>query len=382
MQSNKQYASMADYKNDSYQGKMFLFVLAKRNSSPSFTSSIGEKQYYPETQKVLLTDEIIHGKGRDRSRRIIRYASGVDTIFVDKQKEIDLDRRTGTVVFLKGRLFVDSDNKFLLDFLMKSNMNGANTDRLTNKAPKYFFQDMGKQFEDQMAADDLEYEAVKWVKEADWNDLFGYARILMGPTAADKDNSEIKFQMRKIARSNPKMFLEGLDNPSLKRKQVVLEAIDEGYLKVNAANNTLCWADNPSSPLVTAPIGADIVDHFIKGSFSEAGERVYDAIEKFVRSGKEAAEEVVINNVPIPEVKEKIAAPQIDSPHASVEVVEELMEECLKAEIIEKSGPWFKFEGFPSKNNRAKYVEEILGNRALYDLLRLANEEYKAKVLG
>lgn len=383
MSINKQYASQADYDNDDYAGKLFLFRLAKYNPNPSYTNANGEKQHYPATQKVLLEDEIVDGKGKDKKRRSIRYAPGVQSIFVDKHnKDIDLVRRTATVVFLNGTFALESDNKLLVDMMMKMNKNGANKNRIIDKRKKieYYFEDVGKKYEALEEADDTDFEAKTWLKDAEWDDIYGYARILFGEGIVGADEKLVKYQMRNRIKANAKTFLEGLKDPSNNRKQAVLKAIDEDYLVVNKSNNTLCWADNPNSPLVTAPIGADVIDHFIKGSYTTQGEMVYDAIEKYLASGYDpdevkVEEEVIINNVPIPTLPKKVAEPQLNIPHTNKKEAEELMNDCIEAEIFDVAGPWYSL-GDNKYKGKKELLENIQGNRALYELCKLELQKF------
>lgn len=372
------YASQADYDGNKYSGKQFLFELAKRNPNPSYTNSTGERQFFPETQDVLLVDEIVHGKGADRIRRSIRYAPGVKSIFVDKHNEdIDLERKTGTVRFLKGKFTLDSDNPILIDFLMRCNFNGSNPDRIKNRPIKFYFKDVSKQYEKLEEDDDKDFKAKLWLKESSWDDILGYARVLLGPGVSDKDSNEVRHQMRLIIKANSSLFLDGLKDPNLIRKKVVLTAIDKDILKIDASRNTIYWKDKPLSPLVEAPPTVDVVDSFVKTLFTEEGNRVYDAIERFLSAENDEIDDVELNKVDIPELPSKQKPAQLESPHATAQEVEELLDACVKAEVITKKGTWFYFGDFKT-GGRKLFLAEILGNRAMYESCKIELSKYDA----
>lgn len=388
-QLKKQYATMADYKNNDYTGKLFQFQLHKRNPDPSYTNSTGEKAYYTARRKIRLEDDILDLK--TKTRRPIRYAKGVMTLFVDKHTEADLKKSTESALFLNGQFVLDDSDPLLLEFLMISNHNGSNPNRLTTKQILYNFKDTSSQLKDIMEKDDLEYEAVKWLKDRKdrFSEVYDYARVMIGERVPQMDTTEIKMQMRYLAKSNPKGFLEKLDDPKTKREMVILAAIGEDFLTVNAGTNSIAWKDNPSQPISTAPIGQDVVKYFVEASFSQEGDKVFAAIERYMKAAADRDNNIaspvdnnivpsveksiappIVNNVEAPELPKIEAAPSFSS-HAGDSAA--ILDECIDLEIIRKNKFWMYYsneDGNWKGNGKKNFIGEMDGDKVLYDSLK------------
>lgn len=363
----KKYASLADYTNNSHHDKILLFQLAKANIHPSVVKGNGQPMHYPSKQGVLLMDEIYDKEvGR---RRNIRYAEGVSSIFVDKQdKDIDLKKKVYKAYFLDGKYTADGRNPLVIDFLMKSDYNGTNPNRDPGKKIIYNFVDKGAEFKNNIANDRLEQKAADWCYNAEYNDVLAFARVVIGTNIETMDSEEIRWNMKTIAKTNPAKFLADIENPKIKRKHIILTAIDRGLLKVNLSSNTISWAENPHQPIATpAPVGVDVIDHFVNGTATPDGELVYQAIKEQVRPETKSAKFL---NAPIPEFKKDEAPelkPLIHVNDISWKDLKTMYDNAVEKGIITSAKVWkgygaFKIQGETAMLKALKGDKEMLEN--------------------
>ena len=359
----KKYASMADYKREEYEDKIFLFQLIKRKSNPSFSKSDGKQIFYPTRSALLLIDQIYDKDAK--KRREIKYAEGIQTIFVDKQnKDIDIPKRAHKAVFMEGIFTVSGEYPELVKFMMRSNFNQTNPERDSKKLAIYSFVDKGKQFREVMEKDKTEQEAISWCYSAPFKDLLGYGRVLLGPDIEQMDSAEVRFNMKSIASKNPKSFMTNLKSPLVKRKQHVYEAIDRGILTINTNTNSIAWSDNPRAPLATAPIGAQIIDHFIEITLTPEGEGIYSAIKDFL-DPTHFAEDKPQFSTPIP-----ITSPEPPKPTESelsgdtMESIEKLVDKAIELEVVETKKSWHYFDKWKAMGKQ-KFISQLKGNKSM-----------------
>jgi len=362
----KKYASMADYNREEYEDKIFLFQLTKKKSNPSFSKADGKQIFYPTRSQLLLVDQIYDKDAK--KRREIKYAEGVQTIFVDKQnKDIDIPKRAHKAVFMEGLFTVSGEYPELVKFMMRSNFNESNPDRDAKKLAIFKFVDKGKEFREVMEKDQFEQEAIGWCYSAPFKDLLGYGRVLIGPDIEQMDSAEVRFNMKSIATRNPKSFMANLKSPLVKRKQHIYEAIDRDILTINTNTNSISWSDNPRVPLATAPLGAQIIDHFIEITLTPDGEGIYSAIKDFLNPQPVA--EASQFKVPVPVTSPEPKKDEEKYNADTIESLNKLVDKAVNLDVVEVKKSWHYFDKWKAMGKQ-KFVTLLKGNKAMLDALK------------
>lgn len=353
--SQKRLGSFADFKSGNYSGKEFVFVLNHINQNPSFKSGRGQGVHYPPSVRVLLYDEIFDKEAN--RQRVIRYIPGETSIYMDEQSSDDkIAKRNFHLEFINGDKRVDGTQTLLIKYLMLTNKNGSNPNRDKSVNPRFFTVDPGEGLKVVMDSDELLSEAQHFCYKGDWDEVAAYSMVLGIPL--DRDAREIRYSLRMIASNDPKKFMDGLKSPKMKRKYFVMEALREGIIVRNPANNTVSWKDG--GVITQAPIGKDLIEDFVDATFTPNGEKVFSAIMGVLRpetsSPKIATE---LTNIPAEVTKEGPkfdgpVVPQVVMADISDAEVDSLIERAEAKGVITYAAPfWFKFNGKSYKKKEA-----------------------------
>src|SRR6185437_7424058 len=161
-------------------------------------------------------------------------------------------------------------------------------------------------------------EIKQWCYTGPWDEVAAYARVMNVPLEAD--SKEIRFKMRQLAERDPARFIQGMNNKLMLRKHYILEALDMGIIKRDTDLNALLW--DSGVILMAAPMGMDVVDHFVDHTTTALGEQVY---------------EVILNKVkPKPGAKSTPAPAQTSSGSDMVTISKEELEK-LKANAVTRT---------------------------------------------
>lgn len=213
---------------------------------------------------VKQSNVTVYDKEKD-TVRTMRYCPNEPSIWMDEQSE---NAVRGSVVFREGRLFVRSDQPNLRQFmsLHPSNMaNGGNLFKTVDKI-KDAEQELSKEFE--------VYDAVAKVRECDIIDLIPVA-IYFG-VGTDAKSTEIRHNLLRIAKKNPKSFIEAFDSPQVKTRAIVQQSVN--YQIITSKSNGCYWTDS-NSLIVSTPAGMDTVDVMTRFCLTEKGGIVLDKLE-------------------------------------------------------------------------------------------------------
>jgi len=369
--ASKKYGSYEDYKQNKFSDKIFLFRLHKKRQHPSLVRSNGQPMHFPARAEFKMEDEIYDSaSGR---RRQIRYAIGVKSIFVDEQTiELDSKRKTQRIEFKDGLAFAKGNDPLAVKFLMITNYNGANPNRDTAKQIVFNFVDKDSEYKGAIEDDKKEWGAINWVysDKTPLHDLTSYARVLIGPSIEDMKIDEIRWNLKAIAKSNPTKFMSGMNDPKIKRKQIVYEAIDKGLLGINHANGSVFWKENPTMPLSVAPIGVDAVEQFVHASFTPDGEIIFKALrEQVAPAVKNAA--MLSTYIPEPKKVEEVVAPVLNVNPVTWTDLKGMYDKAVEKGIITKAGSWIKYGDFKLQGADDLFIKTLKGDKALYERLEV-----------
>jgi hypothetical protein len=193
--------------------------------------------------------------------RQIRYCPNEPSIYVDEQSQYAI---VESVVFREGTLMVGPEQPNLQDFL------DCHPDNVANGGSSFYIVDMEHDAEKELDNEFLVHDAVSMVRDTELDGLLPVAMFLnIDPK---KPSVEIRRELLSHAKSNPKAFLEMFDNPIVKVKAVLIQAVDFQILKITS--ETMRWYDS-NQVIITTPAGQDTLDVMARFCLTDKGALVY-----------------------------------------------------------------------------------------------------------
>jgi hypothetical protein len=230
-----------------------------------FTITKGGGIYYKIRQKsVLVFDE---GQGYNRE---IRYARGERSIFVDEQSTT---ARRETIVFRDKNLLVNPNQPELLAYLRAHPDNVANGGRVFNEVNNQ------STAEEDVENEFLVHDAIGLIRSAAIEELM--PMVLSYGIDSTMSSMEIKKELLKFAKGNPKNFMELYDSPVVQIKADVLTAIDFQILLAKA--DGMYWGDN-NALICPTPMGQNSVEVFTRFLMTDRGNSVRDELQRQIDS--------------------------------------------------------------------------------------------------
>ena len=214
---------------------------------------------------MLMTKELrVYDEGTD-SIKIARYCPNEDSIWKEDQSEIS---KVEPIVFRNGFLTVRADQPNLRKFLdiHPSNVaNGGNMfKKIDNKVNSE--KEIEKEFEI--------FDAISLVKNSELNDLLAVA--LFFKINIDRPVSEVKFDLLKVAKKNPTQFVKSFDDPVVKCKATIRQALEYQIIKTD--KSSVRWYDS-NGLIASVPHGQDPVDILARFCLTEKGASTYASIQ-------------------------------------------------------------------------------------------------------
>lgn len=222
---------------------------------------------------MLKAEDIIYDPERGVNRKI-RYIPGEPSIFEDEQKEDSMVK--SPITFSNGFLRVDYTNPTLKKFLDMCNSNRSNPNRMTNTTPTFYMVDYEKAAKEKLDKSIKSMDALRTVFDLELDKLIAYAKIL--GLRVDKSTDEIRYDMKVIAEKDPEKFINGLNDPKMEIKQILLRARD---MKVLGWSNTeASWTmGGEKTKFTNIPLGIKPLDHLADMCVSDSGSGVMDQIK-------------------------------------------------------------------------------------------------------
>jgi hypothetical protein len=252
---------------DFHNQKPFIFKLTKKRQQPAL-----EGRFYPMHRRISST-ETIYDSERN-IMRTIRYAPGEPSIFMDEQST---KVKLGDIVFQNGKIVVDRRNPNLKNFLELSNHNADNPDRMDGKEVVFKLIDDAKTAKENVSDIVKTNQAVSAAIAMEWDIMKGYARTL--GVNVNKSTDEVRHDMILIAEKDPDKFLDGIDNPVTKHKQVILDA--QQYKLITIQGRSVKWdIGEKKGIIVNIPVGRDALEYLAEWMMTEKdGEDIYKDIQ-------------------------------------------------------------------------------------------------------
>jgi hypothetical protein len=196
--------------------------------------------------------------------RQIRYSPNEQSIYVEDQSE---HAQREHIIFRNKMLFVPVEKPNLLAFLSVHPDNKANGGKLFEMIDK------SRSAEEELEREFTQFEAVAMVRDKDISELLPVAMFLGINTK--RKSAEIRRDLLMDAKKNPTRFVELFDNPQVKCKSAVLQAIE--FQILNKKADGMYWFDS-NRLIITAAAGLDPVDVMSRFCLTEKGASTYDRL--------------------------------------------------------------------------------------------------------
>lgn len=252
--------------------KPIVFKLIKKNAKPALAG-----RYYPSIKRMPSEENVYDHE--TKTNRTIRYAIGERSIWKDEQPEKVV---LGNIVFQNGSLLVDYTNPLLMTFLERSNYNKTNPHRIKGTRAMFMVLDHEADARVQINTEVEQIKAANAVLQMPFPELKAYARVLGVNISNGSDM--ILHDMLTLCKKDTAKFMAGIDDPIVKRQQVILDAMSFKIIELHGRSVSWLMGDKKSL-IVPIPIGQRGVEWFATWTMNEKdGDEVYKELEKKVKA--------------------------------------------------------------------------------------------------
>jgi hypothetical protein len=242
---------------------------------------------YPENWLVKNAD-IIYDEETGTERNI-RYLEGVSTIWEDEQEHLSEQKKRSRpdIRFVNGYLRVPANKPSLLEFLMKSNMNESNKNRMAGTKSLYKLLDFQAEEDKNLEKAETRMQAMKIAMEAPLDMMIPHAKYL-GIKFTNNQNVErgdkaIRFDYLDVADKKPDMFIKTYNNPLVKIQYIVQKAAASGLVDTSSVKGQAIWGDSKSF-IAQIPDGKAPIEFLSEFCLTEKGKEFYSQIKHMVNS--------------------------------------------------------------------------------------------------
>ena len=196
--------------------------------------------------------------------RAIRYCPNEPSIFKDEQGEF---ARREHIIFRNKMLAVPHTKPNLKEFL------DAHTGNVANGGTMFKVVDKAASAEEALDKEFAQHEAVSLVRNKSIDELLPVALYLS--INVNQKNAEIKRELLMQAKAKPAQFIELFDNPKVKCRSAVMQAVDYQILKSKA--DGMYWFDT-NRLIVSAPAGTSAADVATRFFLTDKGASAYERV--------------------------------------------------------------------------------------------------------
>lgn len=196
--------------------------------------------------------------------RQIQYCPNENSIYADEQSKAALREQ---IIFRNGMLAVKRTQPNLIAYLTAHPANVANGGGL------FYLKDEAKTAVDEVENEFAMHDAVGLVRDKSIDDLLPVALYL--GIAIEQEAMAIKRELLRHAKSNPSAFIKMFDNPTVRTRSAIMQAIDFQILQ--SGNDGMRWFDT-GGLIVSTPVGQDSIDVMTRFCLTEKGSEVFSEI--------------------------------------------------------------------------------------------------------
>lgn len=270
----------------------FIFKAKKGISSDTFQTIVGIEE---------INDTVIDPNTKKERvvRRTIRHIKGERSIFADEQNKYEDDVKLSRAVTrwrIKNNIIVFPAHAITeIEYFRKSNRNGSNPNRDPDAEILYYEYQPEVQAKKANDAEELKFKAEERAWKMSDRERKIYLLVVSNSEAASKfaanaDPESLKHEVVRLAKQNPKAFLEGVMSPANKNKANILLAEELGIIRVTQNRSQILWADT-GGLIIESTVGKNAVDRLAEvaaadprfGEVLELIKTKIDAIENPVK---------------------------------------------------------------------------------------------------
>lgn len=202
------------------------------------------------------------------TNRALRYARNQKSPFEDEQ---DGNVLLEPIIFEDGILNVPRNNVVLQKFLQYHPDNGSIFEEF----------DTVKDASNELERLDAEIDALVLAKGLDMNTREAVGRILIGNRVDKLTSEELKRDIMIFARRNPMKFLDLVNDPELKLRNVASKAFaDNMFVLKNQRRDIYYNLPDNKKKLMGVPFGSDPIDVLASFLQSDDGIEIYKMLDK------------------------------------------------------------------------------------------------------
>ena len=259
--------------------KEYIFQLIDRFYT---TTSNYPRPPYPETYFIKNTDVIYDEEtGAERN---IRYLEGVSTIFEDEQEHLSdfKKKQRPEIKFINGTLVVQSNRTSLVKFLLSSNMNSGNKNRIAGTRPIYKLLDFEAQEEQAITAAEQRMSAMKLAMDAPVENMIPHAQYLgvsfKNQYGDDRGEKAIRVDYLNVADRNPETFIKTYNNPLVKIEYAIRKAVSLSLINLESVKGQAIWGDTKKF-ITQIPDSKDPIKYLSEFALTEQGRDFYSQLK-------------------------------------------------------------------------------------------------------
>lgn len=194
----------------------------------------------------------------------LRYCPNENSVYADDQSANAIREQ---IVFREGTLAVKRTQPNLIKYL---NLHPSN---VSNGGGLFYLKDESKTAVDEVESEFKTHEAIGMIRDKAIEDLLPVAMYLN--INVDQEVMAIKRELLRSAKSNPTAFIKMFDNPTVRTRSALMQAID--FQILDSTNDGMRWFDS-GGLIVSTPIGQDTLDVMTRFCLTEKGSEVFSEI--------------------------------------------------------------------------------------------------------
>lgn len=217
--------------------------------------------YIMKSKRLLWYDA---DKGYERE---LQYTRNQSSLFVDEFKG---KIRASPIIFRDGVLLVEKTNQNLQKLLSiyHPQLNVV-----------YSEQDDAKDAIDDLQEINMELEAMNIANNLDIDKTEAILRAEIGNEVSNMTSKELKRDLFLFAKSNPKLFIELVNDENINIRGTAIKATERGVIKLSNDQRTFKWGSN-GRKLMTVPFDENPYSALAAWFKTDEGVEVYKTIEK------------------------------------------------------------------------------------------------------
>lgn len=203
-----------------------------------------------------------------KTNREIRYAPNQQSLFRDEQDE---HARISQIVFEDGYLNVSRRNVLLQQLMSFYHPEAGTT---------WVELDPQKEAADDVDMLDREFEALEMLNSMEVDHLEAVMRAEMGSKVATLTSKELKRDAYALAKTNPALFMDLVNDEDLKLRSTANKAVERGILKLTDDGTTFRWNDAKKRVVFTVPFGENAYKSLGQHFLTDEGTDLYKQLLK------------------------------------------------------------------------------------------------------